>query len=79
MPRDPLALRRGLDENARWRSIAERRGEALPTCHHAAFADRAVISDGAELALALVQIKPYRIHGGWPPDVVPRLATMSTF
>src|SRR6185437_8025066 len=47
-----------------------------PTLLHAP-----VLVPDAELTLALVQIQPYRIHGGWPPGlclVRNRSPTMST-
>jgi hypothetical protein len=38
----------------------------------------AVVVPDAQLALALVKIESYRIHGGWPPGGCLRLPTMST-
>jgi hypothetical protein len=42
-----------------------------PRCD-ATFGQVAVGGEEAELALALVKIESYRIHGGWPPRALRR-------
>lgn len=75
--RDPFALRTGLEQNPRRRAIPEYRGESLATGHDPLLRDAAVRREGAQLALAFVEIDSYHIHG-WPPRCVPRRQTMST-
>lgn len=67
----PFTLRAGPEQNTGSRPISEHRSQALPRRRDAPFRHRAVFADDAQLALALVEIKPYRIHGGWPPRVCP--------
>ena len=61
MPRDPLAFRTRLEENARRSAIAKHRREALATRHDALVGHGSVRSQDAELTLAFVQIHPYRV------------------
>ena len=63
MPRDPLALGRRLDPNARRRPAAEHRGEALSRGRDPALDQRAVGGQNADLGLTLVKIESYRIDG----------------
>lgn len=69
MPGDPLALGARLEENAGPCSSPQHGGEALTRGRDAALLDGSTVVANAELTLALVQIEPYRIHGGWPPGV----------
>src|SRR5207245_8578251 len=77
--RDPLALRTRLEQDLRPRAIPQHRGEALATRDDPALGDGPVRVADAELALALVQIQSYDIHGGWPPGGAPRRKTVSAF
>ncbi len=66
VPCDPLALGRRLEEDARGWSCPQHGGEALARGDDALLEELAVLRDRAQLALALVEIDPYAIHG-WPP------------
>jgi hypothetical protein len=66
MPGDPLTLCRRLEQNARAGPFAEDGGEPLAAGHDPALDQLPVLGDGAELALAYVEINAYAIHG-WPP------------
>ena len=72
VPRDPLALRRGLEENARRRPVAEHRRESGPRRDDALFDEFSVRGQRAEPTLAFVEINPYRIHGaaGLPVELM---------
>ncbi len=72
VPRHPLALGRGLQQYPRRRPVPQHCGEPLPAGDDPAFDDLPVLGENAELALALVQINPYDIHGGWPSRWRPR-------
>jgi len=66
---DPLALGARLEEDACARTSAEHRGESLARCRDALLRNGPIIVANAKLTLALVQIEPYRNHGGWSPGV----------
>jgi hypothetical protein len=65
--RDPLALGRGLEQDAGPRAAPEHLGEPRARGCDAALDELAAGGEDAELALALVEIETYRIRGGWPP------------
>lgn len=67
--RHPLALRTGFQEDPRGRPPSQYRREAFPRRRDAALLNGSIFLADAELTLALVQIEPYRIHGGWSPGV----------
>jgi hypothetical protein len=62
----PLALGRGLEQDARGRPTTEQRGEPLRGRADASFDHFAVVGEDADLALALVEIESDIVHG-WPP------------
>jgi hypothetical protein len=66
--RHPLALRRGFDEDASGRPLPQHLGEPLPTRPDPLLHQFPLGGEDAELALALEQIEPDIIHGGWPPS-----------
>jgi len=56
------------------RNLRDTHQDDMPPCAFSHCADPtlfhgAVVVADAELTLALVQIEPYRINGGWPPGV----------
>ena len=69
MRRDPLALRRGLTQNARRRPVAEHRAQSLAARRDPELLHRPLRPENAQLTLAFVQVEFYRIHGGWPPGL----------
>src|SRR5690606_42023397 len=78
VPRGPLALGAGFEQDACTRQRPEHCSESIAARHDPALLDSAVFVCNAELALAFVKIEPYRNHG-WPPGTcVPRSRTVST-
>ncbi len=65
-PRDPLALRRRLDQDPSPRMRAERRFEAGPLRDDPPFDHLPVRRDDGDLALILVNVDANMLHG-WPP------------
>lgn len=68
MARDPLTLRRGLEQNPRRWPLTEDGGESVAGRRDPLFLHPAAVVERAELALVFVQIDPYAIHG-WPSSV----------
>ncbi len=66
VPSHPLALGRRLRKDARPGLVPEHYCKPLPPRHDPALHDLPGLRQLAELTLALVQIKPYRIDSGWP-------------
>jgi hypothetical protein len=66
MAGDLLALRRRLEQNPRGPPRPEGRSEPLPARSDPSLEQFPVLRHDAELALALVEINPYAIHG-WHP------------
>jgi hypothetical protein len=56
----------------RARPASQHHGEPLPAGDDPALDHFAIVRQHAQLTLAFVQIKPYRIHGGWPPVLLRR-------
>jgi hypothetical protein len=59
----PLALGRGLDEDARWRPLGEELVEALPIGLDAALYEFALFCQDADLTRVLMQVDADVIHG----------------
>src|SRR5262249_30532596 len=66
-PGHPLALRRGLEEDARRRSLPQHLGEAVWIGADPPFNQLAALGQDADLAFPLVQIDANMVHG-WPPS-----------
>src|SRR6266542_4089325 len=75
--RHPLTLGAGLQENPRARPVPQHRGEPLLARDDASLGDRAVLRLDRELALAFVEIKPYRFHWQLASRCAPRRKTVS--
>src|SRR5262249_53005222 len=67
-PRHPLALRRRLDQHARLRPLSQHRRKSLSICLDPPFFNNlSVLPDNADLAIHLVNVDTYTLHG-WPPS-----------
>ena len=60
--RHPFALGTRLEQNPGAGPVSQHRGEPLPARDDAPLGDRTVLRLDRQLALAFVEIEPYRIH-----------------
>jgi hypothetical protein len=67
-PRNPFALRRRLDQHSRLRPLSQHRCKSLSIRLDPPFLeDLCVLPDHADLAIHLVHVDAYTLHG-WPPS-----------